>query len=110
MEMSGTNISSLQSSKISISPSTPESNLKVKISWITQSFEGLFATKIILEGEKICEYRGKLLNTVQAMKVVDKSYLMRLSCQRYVDAKESNCMARYDGLLYCRTLELLAKC
>ena len=71
-----------------------EHHLKVKKSWITQSFEGLFAARIILEGEKICEYRGKLLNTLQALKVVDKSYLMRISCQCYVDAKESTCLAR----------------
>lgn len=94
--MSGISFDSPQSS--TVSPSRSEHHLKVKKSWITQTFEGLFATRIILAGEKICEYRGKLMNTVQAMKVVDKSYLMRLSCQCYVDAKESSCLARYDRI------------
>ena len=94
--MSESSFHSIQSS--TITSSKPEHHLKVKKSWITQSFEGLFAARIILEGEKICEYTGKLLNTLQALKVVDKSYLMRISCQCYVDAKESTCLARYVKL------------
>jgi hypothetical protein len=70
-------------------------NIEVKESWIDSTFHGLFATEIIEKQSVICEYRGALLNTVGALRTVDKSYLMRLSPQIYIDAKDSpECLAR----------------
>mmetsp|Transcript_29250 Transcript_29250/g.28002 ORF Transcript_29250/g.28002 Transcript_29250/m.28002 type:complete len:148 (+) Transcript_29250:141-584(+) len=71
-------------------------NVEVKESWIDSSFHGLFATEMIQKQSAICEYRGDLLTTVGALRTTDKSYLMRLSPQIYIDAKHSpECLARY---------------
>ena len=72
-----------------------EIHLEVKVSWIDSRFQGLFVSKTIKAGEKVCEYRGRQLSTVEAFRTKDKSYLMRLSSQCYIDAKDSgNCLAR----------------
>jgi hypothetical protein len=71
-------------------------NVEVKESWIDSTFDGLFATEMIQKQSVICEYRGDLLTTVGALRTTDKSYLMRLSPQIYVDAKHyPECLARY---------------
>jgi hypothetical protein len=69
----------------------PAHGLLVKQSWISGNFQGLFASERISEGQEICQYRGKRLNTVQAINLADKSYLMRISSQLYIDASESTC-------------------
>lgn len=57
---------------------------------------GLFATRAFAPGETLCEYRGVKLRTVQAMRLSDKSYLMRLGPQCYVDSKPTkHVLARY---------------
>eukprot|EP01031_Cornospumella_fuschlensis_P031359 gene31359-37899_t len=59
-------------------------------------FDGLFATSKVSRNETICKYFGKVLRTVEAMRLDDKSYLMRLGEQCYVDAREDlSCYARY---------------
>jgi hypothetical protein len=69
--------------------------IEVKESWIDSTFHGLFATEIIEKQSVICEYRGASLNTLGALRTVDKCYLMRLSPQIYIDAKDSpECLAR----------------
>ena len=50
-------------------------------------FHGLFAGRYFSEGDIICIYSGTRLSTIQAMRLKDKSYLMRLGEQEYVDAK-----------------------
>ena len=65
-------------------------------SWIQNAGMGLFATKNIKYGELICCYYGENLCTADALKRVDKSYLMRLGEQCYVDALDNlECCARY---------------
>ncbi|CAM9493225.1 unnamed protein product, partial [Heterosigma akashiwo] len=47
-------------------------------------------------GEVICEYTGTIYNTKQAIKLKDKSYLMRLGPQVYIDANQHpSVVARY---------------
>ena len=47
-------------------------------------------------GELICRYEGELYSTAEAMRIPDKSYLMRLGEQCYVDSRTSlSCKARY---------------
>lgn len=69
--------------------------LEVKASWINTFFKGLFVTKNFNKGQILCVYGGQQLNTVQALRTNDKSYLMRIGNQLYVDAKDSpDCLAR----------------
>jgi hypothetical protein len=59
-------------------------------------FLGLFANKDFTEGSIICIYTGKVLRTKEALKLEDKSYLMRLGEQCYIDAKDTlEVVARY---------------
>ena len=46
---------------------------------------GLFTRKPIEKGSCVCIYTGKVLRTVEAIRREDKSYLMRLGPQVYVD-------------------------
>lgn len=58
-------------------------------------FLGLFANRAFAKGEVLCEYTGTILRTTEAMRRPDKSYLMRLGEQCYVDALEHpECLAR----------------
>jgi hypothetical protein len=60
------------------------------------NFLGLFANKLIQKGDVLCKYTGEVLRTVKAMQLQDKSYLMRLGEQVYIDAKNYNYVyARY---------------
>jgi SET domain-containing protein len=71
-------------------------NVHVDRSWIDESFLGLFASRKIVEGEQVCEYAGTVLRTAEAMHLEDKSYLMRLGNQCYVDSLHCpHCIARY---------------
>jgi uncharacterized protein len=73
------------------------SSLEVKESWILGgAFLGLFAKTAIPEGQVVCEYFGAQLSTVEAMRSTDKSYLMRLGPQTYIDARLClRCLARF---------------
>lgn len=51
-------------------------------------FDGLFAARKLHANEIVCKYEGKVLRTQQALRLGDKSYLMRLGEQCYVDAKD----------------------
>lgn len=74
--------------------------LTVATSWLRtsdgQEFDGLFVNEKVREGQVICQYVGKVFRTKEALKLSDKSYLMRLGEQVYIDAKYSPyCLARY---------------
>lgn len=49
---------------------------------------GLFVLQAVSPGEVLCEYRGRLLCTSEAMRLENKSYLMRIGPQEYIDARE----------------------
>ena len=51
-------------------------------------FHGLFTNRPFSKGEILCKYTGRILRTTDALKLEDKSYLMRLGEQCYVDARE----------------------
>lgn len=82
--------------------------LKVGPSWLVPAgteeadidtrtaFKGLFATRSFSASDELCSYEGECLRTVQALRVADKSYLMRLGPQCYVDARSCPLiLARY---------------
>ena len=57
---------------------------------------GLFARRMYAPGELVTVYRGTVLRTLQALRLVDKTYLMRLGPQCYIDAREhTSVRARY---------------
>jgi len=57
---------------------------------------GLFTVEKVPEGAQICEYTGTVLCTADALRLADKSYLMRLGSQVYVDAADHpSVLARY---------------
>ena len=60
-------------------------------------FLGLFANIDFAENEEIGTYYGDILKTTDAIKLKDKSYLMRLGEQCYVNANENylSCEMRY---------------
>lgn len=59
-------------------------------------FLGLFAKRAFKEGEVVCKYVGDRLKTVEAIRLKDKSYLMRLGEQSYVNAEpHMQVFARY---------------
>lgn len=63
---------------------------------ISMSMLGLFASKKIKSNDVICQYNGVCLNTKDALQLNDKSYLMRIGEQCYIDARLSaHCLARY---------------
>lgn len=51
------------------------------------NFMGLFVKRAFKQGEIVCKYVGDRLKTAEAMRLKDKSYLMRLGEQSYVNAE-----------------------
>ncbi|RHY32860.1 hypothetical protein DYB32_002171 [Aphanomyces invadans] len=75
---------------------TSDDGLVVKASLLPNAGLGLFATKTFYEGDIVCVYTGHVLPTADALKVPDKSYLMRLGGGVYIDARERfDVKARY---------------
>jgi hypothetical protein len=73
-----------------------ESSLLVRPSWLNPGFLGLFTVRPFLQGDVVCVYFGDTLRTAEALRLADKSYLMRLGEQCYVDSKNClPCKARY---------------
>lgn len=67
-----------------------------KTSLLLNAGMGLFAAEHIEKDEYFCEYIGEVYSTAQAIKLIDKSYLMRLGPNVYIDAKNTmDVMARY---------------
>lgn len=67
-----------------------------KTTLIGCSFHGLFAGRSFRQGDLVCVYSGTTLPTKAAIQLEDKSYLMRLGEQNYVDAKHHpDVLARY---------------
>ncbi|CAM9156586.1 unnamed protein product, partial [Ectocarpus fasciculatus] len=57
---------------------------------------GLFATECVAKGSVIGRYYGTVLDTKSALRTKDKSYLMRLGAQCYVDSKNTwTCLPRF---------------
>ena len=81
----------METQEISISISSSSSGLEVRPSWLSQDadnvFMGLFTTIGRKQGDIVCVYEGTVLPTSVALKVEDKSYLMRLGEQCYIDAR-----------------------
>ena len=62
-------------------------NLKVKITTLPNcNFNGLYTKKFYCYDEVICQYYGDKMRTIEAIRLKDKSYLMRLGEQCYIDA------------------------
>jgi SET domain-containing protein len=74
-----------------------DSDLKVQQTTLPNcEFLGLFANKHFPKGSVVCVYSGVVLKTREALRLEDKSYLMRLGEQCYVDARDSfDVLARY---------------
>ena len=81
-----------------------EEELIVQKSWISEFIAfsselpilGLFSKVHHHANKEICVYQGNNLTTLEAIKLTDKSYLMRLGEQCYVDTRENlSCLARY---------------
>jgi hypothetical protein len=67
-----------------------DNDLKVQQTTLPDcKFLGLFANRPFLKGSTVCVYSGKVLKTREALRLADKSYLMRLGEQCYVDALDS---------------------
>ena len=64
---------------------------RVAVSSIPGAGLGLFAKRPFREGDLICTYFGRLLSTSQAMRLENKTYLMRLGPDMYLDASSSMC-------------------
>ena len=68
-----------------------KTGLYVDTSWLADGdphFKGLFAnSKIFRANDVVTTYQGVCLNTADALRLVDKTYLMRLGQQCYVDAQ-----------------------
>lgn len=78
--------------------------LRVADSWIPGAGKGLFAACDISAGTTVCSYYGLMLSTKDAISRADKSYLMRLGPQLYVDAKDvPECLARFVVVNYVCT-------
>lgn len=63
-------------------------NLEIKITTLPDcNFYGLYTKKSYCYDEIICQYYGDKMRTIEAIRLKDKSYLMRLGEQCYIDAK-----------------------
>ena len=66
------------------------------IYFILGAGSGLFTRVPIAKGTCVCIYTGKVLRTVDAIRLTDKSYLMRLGPQVYVDpCEDATVLGRY---------------
>jgi len=64
-------------------------NLEVKITSLpTCFFDGLYTKKTYQCNDIICYYYGNKIRTIEAIRLKDKTYLMRLGEQCYIDAKD----------------------
>lgn len=81
----------------------PTSHLVVKQSRLFGAGNGLYATRSFSQGDVICEYSGgRVLRTREAIQLQDKSYLMRLGPQVYMDLIDSSAVARYINDCRCK--------
>ena len=78
---------------------SPVSNaeLEVRESGVPDAGLGLFAKRLFKEGEVVCEYTGKVLSLLQALKETDKSYMMGgFGLNVHLDARDCpDSMGRY---------------
>jgi len=77
---------------------TVTANLAIEVapSWIPEANQGLFAKRNIMRGQVVTCYVGELLSTKDAIRREDKSYLMRIGQELYIDSMRSHmCLARY---------------
>jgi SET domain-containing protein len=79
-------------------------NLTIKTSWIPKANLGLYAKSFIRKGQVVTCYKGEILATRDAIKLKDKSYLMRIGNNCYIDANYSKySLARYIN--DCRNIQ-----
>ena len=64
-------------------------DVEVKKSKIPGAGEGLFAKRSFQQGEKICDYRGKVLSLADVLKEPNRDYVMGLGLNCHVDAREA---------------------
>ena len=57
----------------------------MKTSRIPDAGNGLFANRDFSANEVVARYEGPILSTKEAMKLEDKTYLMRLGKEKYVN-------------------------
>jgi|UniRef100_K3XAI0 hypothetical protein len=70
--------------------------VEVRASRVPNAGSGLFATRRHAQGSVICAYTGQVHANAAAWKLADKSYLMKLGPNKYVDALHApNVLARY---------------
>ena len=71
--------------------------VEVKKSNLPEAGDGLFAKAHFKKGDLVCEYTGKVLTLLQALKLHDKRYLMGgFGLNSHIDAKDSpDCFGRY---------------
>jgi hypothetical protein len=50
--------------------------VEVRTSLIPEAGDGLFSTREFADGELVCEYYGKVLSLLLAIKTPDKTYMM----------------------------------
>ncbi len=83
-----------------------ETHLYIAKSLMPNSGKGLFTSKKIKKGEKICEFGGKLIGKKEFSKILDDikkgtynpntaNYYVSLSSGLILDSSESGCFARY---------------
>jgi SET domain-containing protein len=72
------------------------SMLEVKKSNVFGAGQGLFVKRPVVTGQVLCSYTGDVLRTKEAIVLDDKSYLMRLGPEVYVDARnDKSVLARF---------------
>lgn len=69
----------------------------MRVSTIPEAGNGLFATRDFENGQLVCEYTGKVLTFMQALKCEDKTYMMGgFGLNVHLDAKDCpDSMGRY---------------
>ena len=72
-------------------------DVKIKPSRIPQAGNGLFSNRRFQKGELVCEYTGKVLTLLQAIRTPDKTYMMGgFGLNVHLDAQECpESMGRY---------------
>ncbi|CAF0858841.1 unnamed protein product [Adineta ricciae] len=66
--------------------------LEVKPSQIPGAGSGLYTRNPIAKDSCVCVYTGQVLRTIDAIRLEDKTYLMRLGPQVYVNPHDDNSM------------------
>lgn len=90
-------------SELSPTLMTESGDVFVSNTWLAScDFWGLFTKRKFVKGDVVCIYTGDIHRTIPALRLKNKSYLMRLGEQCYVDAQpHSHVFARYYLSVIC---------